>query len=243
MRMYEELADWWPLLSPPDEYVEEAAFYAAALKRNVWGPCTSVLELGSGGGNNASHLKKHFAMTLVDPSAPMREVSQALNPECEHVSGDMRTVRLPHQFDAVFIHDAVCYMTTEADLLAAMRTAFAHTRPGGAALFAPDYVKEHFEPFTDCGGTDQGDRGMRYLEWAYDPDPADSTYVVDYVLALRPAGADTIQTVHDRHIEGLFPSARWLHLLTIAGFHATALTIDHPEVETGSHIVFLGRRD
>jgi hypothetical protein len=31
------------------------------------------------------------------------------------VEGDMRTTRLGRQFDAVFVHDAVCYMTTEAD--------------------------------------------------------------------------------------------------------------------------------
>ncbi|MHC4615594.1 MAG: class I SAM-dependent methyltransferase, partial [Planctomycetota bacterium] len=53
-----------------------------------------VLELGSGGGNNASHLKKWFDMTLVDLSPHMLEVSRALNPECSHQQGDMRTVRL-----------------------------------------------------------------------------------------------------------------------------------------------------
>ena len=50
----------------------------------------------------------------------------------------MRTLRLQRQFDAVLVHDAVAYMTTRADLAALVAaTAFAHTRPGGAALFAP----------------------------------------------------------------------------------------------------------
>ena len=103
-------------------------------------PPRTVLELGSGGGNNASHLKARFDMVLVEPSAGMRAVSRALNPECEHIDGDMRTVRLGRQFDAVFVHDAVCYMTTESDLRLAIETAFVHCRPGGVALFAPDFV-------------------------------------------------------------------------------------------------------
>ncbi len=98
-------------------------------------PPRTVLELGSGGGNSAYHLKSRFEMTLVDLSPNMLAVSRALNPECEHVQGDIRTVRLGRTFDAVFVHDAICHMTTESDLRAALKTAFVHCRPGGAALF------------------------------------------------------------------------------------------------------------
>ena len=38
-----------------------------------------------------------------------------------------------NSFDAVFVHDAVVYMTTEADLALAIKTAFVHCRPGGIA--------------------------------------------------------------------------------------------------------------
>ena len=82
-------------------------------------------------------------MVLVEPSAGMRSVSRRLNPECEHIDADMRSLRLAREFDAVFVHDAVCYMTTEADLRMAMQTAFVHCRAGGVALFAPDYVREN----------------------------------------------------------------------------------------------------
>ena len=64
----------------------------------------------------------------------------------------MRTVRLGRQFDAVFVQDTICYMASEADLGPALETAFLHTRPGGAALFAPDHVRETFRPSTDQGG-------------------------------------------------------------------------------------------
>src|SRR4051812_6808317 len=93
-KLYTDLADWWPLMSAPEDYAEEASYFARVLCEAVDPPPAAVLELGPGGGNNASHLKKHFAMTLVDRSPKMLAVSQQLNPDCEHVEGDMRRVRL-----------------------------------------------------------------------------------------------------------------------------------------------------
>jgi len=114
-RLYSDLASWWPLISAPEEYVEEAAS-AASLLRTANPPTRTVLELGSGGGNNAFHLKREFEMTLVDLSDEMLAVSRQLNPECNHLQGDMRKVRLGRSFDAVFVHDAIDYMITEVDL-------------------------------------------------------------------------------------------------------------------------------
>ena len=85
-RLYGELASWWPLISPPEEYAEEAAF-AASLLRTANPPTRTVLELGSGGGNNAFHLKNEFEMTLVDLSDEMLTVSRQLNPDCDHLAG------------------------------------------------------------------------------------------------------------------------------------------------------------
>src|SRR5215203_7030022 len=114
--MYGELAGWWPLLSAPAVYAEEAEIYRGLLAGAGDRPPETVLELGSGGGNNASHLKAHFELTLVDRSPQMLELSRPLNPDCRHVVGDMRNVRLGETFDGVFVHDAVAYITTEADL-------------------------------------------------------------------------------------------------------------------------------
>jgi len=240
-RLYRELADWWPLLSTPADYAEEAAFYQRTLLDACQRPCETLLELGSGGGNNASHLKARFRLTLVDPAPGMLAVSRALNPECEHVEGDMRTVRLNRQFDAVFIHDAICYMTTERDVRRAIETAWVHCKPGGAALFAPDHVRENFAAASDHGGHDGADRGLRYLEWMWDPDPADNTYVVDYAYLLRePDGR--VHVEHDRHEEGLFPREDWLRVIRDVGFEPTVVPFDHSELEAGRYIVFVCRR-
>lgn len=230
MRLYDEFADWWPLLSTPADYAEEAAFYARTLSDACDAPPRRVLELGSGGGNNAVHMKRVFDVTLSDRSRGMLDVSRALNPECEHVEGDMRDLRLDRTFDGVFIHDAIGYLTTRTDVAAALETAFVHCRPGGAVVVAPDFVRETFRPGTDCGGHDGSDRSLRYLEWTWDPDPADDTYTVDYVYALRDAGGD-LRIERDRHVEGLFARAAWLDMLGAAGFDATRIAFTHAEVD------------
>ena len=240
-KLYSELAEWWPVLSAPADYEEEADFYAARLVAACARPPQHVLELGSGGGNNASHLKKHFRMTLVDPSAGMLAVSRALNPDLEHVQGDMRTVRLGREFDAVFVHDAVVYMTTEADVRRAIETARVHCRVGGAVLIAPDHVRETFRESTDHGGHDGPEKALRYLEWTWDPDPTDNTYTVDYVYLLRSLDG-SIRVEHDRHVEGLFSRQDWLNWLKEAGFDARSIPFDHSELESGTYEVFVATK-
>jgi SAM-dependent methyltransferase len=222
-RLYQDLAAWWPLISPPEEYAEEAAFAARVLGQAPR-PVHEVLELGSGGGHCASHLRSRYAMTLVDSSPQMLDVSRQLNPGCRHVAGDMRTIRLGRAFDAVFVHDAVDYMISEADLHRVMETAFAHCRPGGIALFVPDHIAETFEPGTGHGGADgPGGRGARYLEWAWDPDPADTWTQTEYAFLLRdPSGS--VQAVYETHRLGLFGRGTWLRLLEETGFSARAVT-------------------
>src|SRR5690349_10094450 len=56
-RLYGDLAAWWPLMSAPEEYVEEAELYTRALLEAAVTPPGTLLEIGSGGGNNASHMK------------------------------------------------------------------------------------------------------------------------------------------------------------------------------------------
>ena len=188
MRLYTDLAPWWPLLSAPEDYEEEAAIYANLIIEHSARPPDTVLELGSGGGNNASHMKARFKMTLVDRSDGMLEVSRRLNPDCEHFQGDMRTVRLNREFDAVFVQDAVCYMTTEADLRNAIETAAVHCAPRGVVLFAPDFIRENFRTGTDHGGHDGTGRALRYLEWVHDPDPSDDEYEVEYAYLMLEDG-------------------------------------------------------
>lgn len=221
MKMYAALARWWPLLSPPSHYVEEAADILPYLLAATDPAPRTMLELGCGGGSLAWHLKHHFTMTLTDVSPDMLAVSRAANPACEHLEGDMRTLDLGRTFDLVFLHDAVMYMTTPADLRAALATAARHCRTGGAVFILPDCVLETYEPETSHGGEDMPDgRGLRYLEWTWDPDPGDTVYAEHYAFMLRDADG-TVRVEYDQHAFGVFPRASWLAWLDEAGFDAS----------------------
>src|SRR6202171_2032840 len=224
MKLYSELAEWWPIFSAPEEYQDEAAFFARVLTESCDPAPRRVLELGSGGGNNASHLKARFTMTLVDMSSQMLAVSKALNPECEHLEGDIRTLRLGRRFDAVFVHDAICHMTTEADLRSVMDTPFEHLRPGGVALFAPDFVRETFVEYTDHGGNDTDRGSVRYVQWTNDPDTSDTTYLVDFAILIRDRQGQ-MRVEHERHTYGLFARARWLRLMRQVGFELNKIDV------------------
>jgi hypothetical protein len=149
-------------------------------------------------------------------SAQLLRESQLINPECEHLVGDMRSLRLGRLFDAVVIHDAVAYLTSIDELRAAMATAYAHLRPGGVALLCPDYLRESFAPGTEHGGHDEGSRGLRYLAWTWGPDPSDTTYVVDFAYLLREGMR--VRAEHDRHVLGLFARGEWRTALRDTGF-------------------------
>lgn len=236
MKMYREFASWWPLLSPPRHYVEEAADLLPVLTQIADGPAKTLLELGCGGGSLASHLKAHFQLTLTDVSPEMLEQSRAVNPECEHLLGDMRTIDVGREFDLVFIHDAIMYAVDEASVKAAIATAARHCRTGGGVVIVPDCVSETFEPGESAEGEDGDDgRGLRYLEWKWDPDPNDNTFEVAYSFLMRePDGSMSVEM--DRHPEGLFPRATWLAWLDEAGFTATS------RMDPWDRDVFSGRK-
>jgi ubiquinone/menaquinone biosynthesis C-methylase UbiE len=161
-QLYNELASWFHLMTSPEDYGEEAAFYQHVICNSSRIPVNRVLELGSGGGNNASHMKASFRLTLTDLSEDMLAISRQLNPECEHIQSDMRNFRLERQFDSVFVQDAVSHITNPEDLSLVMKSAFIHCKGGGVVLFAPDYVRETFKPSTQHGGHDSDIRSLRF---------------------------------------------------------------------------------
>lgn len=215
------MADWWQVFSPTIEYVDEAAFFGKLFKD---AGVSTLLELGSGGGNVASFLKNDFEMTLTDLSPEMLENSRRQNPDCEHFLGDMLDLRLDRTFDGVFIHDAIMYMLSEAELRSAFETAYEHCKPGGTLIVAPDCTRETFKAITRYDGNDMelpDTRSVRYIQWNTDPDPEDTKFDCDFIIALKN-GSD-LRTIVDRQTCGLFSRKTWLDLLDISGFDVKAV--------------------
>ena len=138
----------------------------------------------------------------------------------------MRSVRLGATFEAVLIHDAIMYMTSEKDLVDALTTARVHLPLEGALIVLPDCVTETFEPGVETGGHDASDgRGLRYISWSHPVAAGAVTEITDYVILLRKADG-SVEVVHDRHTCGLFPRDTWHTAFVRAGFAPPKISRD-----------------
>ena len=234
-RLYGDLAHLWPAFSPPGDYADDADHWRQALRQRLGRGRHRVLELGSGGGHTLSHLTRDFEMTAVDLSEEMLTLSRQLNPGVAHHVGDMRTIRLDQTFDAVAIHDAVCYLLSEADLRDTFATVRAHLDRGGILLLCPDYLKESFtSPRVLHWICHQSQPRFTVIEYCHDPDPDDTTIESIFFFLLEEGSGVRIE--QDRHTTGLFPSDTWLRLLDEAGFDAELLSLPGYEGGYGGHM-------
>ena len=263
MRLYNDLAWLWPIVSPPAEYIAEAAQWREIIRSRLpsvsgsgrgtaagrgrrggsgGSSLLSLLDLGCGGGHLLSHLTPDFVTEAVDLSPPMLELSRRLNPQTQHHIGDMRSIRLGRAFDVVAIHDAINYMLTEADLAAAMATAAAHLKPGGLALLAPDWLRDTFAGPKVIDWT-RSDRAVdiTFIEYIADPDPTDSVIESVFLFIINRDGRITVE--QDRHLSGLFAESVWRRLLSEAGLTAELVATEGYEGGFGETLFVCRRAD
>lgn len=232
-RFYKDLAKYWPIISPLEDYLEEGEYVAQVIKHTSPIEPQTVLDLGCGGGHDDFALKKHFQITGVDVSTDMLQLAKKLNPDVRYVKADMRTVRLKKKFDAVTIFDSINYMTTHDDLAALFETAFYHLKPGGVMITIVEETKESFvQNKTKSMVQAQNGIEVSFIENYYDPDPDDNTYEATFVFLIRDKGKLKIET--DRHTCGIFTLQTWLDLLEETGFRVSKLdfNVSDPEART-----------
>jgi SAM-dependent methyltransferase len=237
MELYGNLAKCWSLLSPRENQNEQGLLFGSIFANGVkdW---TSFLELGCGSGAMASYLPKEVSKVLVDMSPQMLAICEENNPESTCLQGDMRDLRLERVFDVVLIHDALMYLTTAAELQAAIQTASDHCRAGGLVCLVPDVTLGDFgEGNTVISGGQDGDFAVRLTEWHWDPDPNDRQSNAEFSFLIREG--DQVRTHHETHTMGLFPREEWLAFIAQAGLDLEALEIP-PGFETGA--IFIARK-
>ena len=215
-RLYTDLADWWPHLAERESHADEAHLHQSLLDEAFGARAESVLEMGSGGGLLAAHFDRDREVVLSDISREMLAQCRIHNPDRSCHQADMRTMRLGRTFSAVFLHDAVMYLTSIDDLQATFDTAAAHLDSDGVFMVLPDVVKEGFEEFCVSGGS-TGIPGAQLLEWHWDPDPTDSTYQLELSLLLKDEHGK-MEAIHESHSLGLFSSQTYVQCLRAAGF-------------------------
>jgi SAM-dependent methyltransferase len=225
-RLYTDLAWIWPILSPPEDYADEAATLVEVCRQSgVAAVRPRLLDLGAGGGHMLLHLRRDFECTAVDLSESMLENCARLVPDSRRILGDMRELRLKERFDVVLIHDAVDYMRSPADVSATLATAAAHLNPGGLLLVAPTYTRDNFID-AEVADDSSPEHGLTFFSYVHDPDPTDDEYELILIYLLRDSADRSVTVVEDRHRCGLFAEDEWLGFFAAAGFHGRLVEDD-----------------
>jgi SAM-dependent methyltransferase len=230
--LYTSHAWIWPLLSPPEDYAEESALYVELLGNLGVEDGGTILHLGSGGGSLDWWLKNEYKVTGVDISPKMVEHARGVNPENQYIVDCMRSVRLGQKFDAVIIHDAIAYMTTEEELQQCFKTAAAHLRPGGAFLCLPEGLIENFQQnFVETQTHKAKGVEVTTIMEHYDPNPLDTTCEVTFFFLVRKNGVT--ERITDVHTMGLFTLHQFARAAHSAGLATKNIEhqfsdMDHP---------------
>ena len=220
---YNDLAWTEDLLADPAEYEHEVMVYVDLIKRTAAEPPSTLLHLGSGAGGHDVIFKRHFAVTGVDLSLGMLNKARVVHPDIEYIEGDMRTLRLERQFDAVAIPDSIDYMASQDDLQQAIQTATMHLKTGGVLLV----VAKTGQTLRNNNFAYVGEKGgmhVTLLENNYINPFRPNTYEATLVYLVRNRGELTIYT--DHQVLGLFSEAMWDEVFKKAGMTMQKTTLD-----------------
>jgi SAM-dependent methyltransferase len=225
-RLYHDLCWIWPIVSPPEDYIEETEFFCRVIKKEAEIDVKNLLHLGCGGGRNDFTFQKHFDVTGVDISKEMLKLAKDLNPESAYIQGDMRSIRLGRTFDSVATLDSINYMKNEEELSQLFQTAYEHLNPGGVFLTVVEESRERFKQNRTISSThSRGKTQITFIENSFDPDPDDDHFEMTFIYLIRDEGDLDIHT--DSHIWGLFKMDTWRQVLKTTGFDVQELKFAH----------------
>jgi SAM-dependent methyltransferase len=225
-RMFDDLSWTWPIINPPEKHVSDSEVLIEILRTQSSFPAKTLLNLGSGGGNDDYTLKNAFDVTGVDYSLRMLDLARKLNPQVEYVHGDMRNMLFDKLFDSAIITESINYMLTERDLKGVYETAYIHLNPGGMLLSCLSRIKESFKnnhSVSSCHSAN--DCQITWIENHYDPDTEDTVIETTHIYLIRRLSEQRIEI--DRHVNGLFSLDTHKKILTQMGF--TLSQIEQPD--------------
>lgn len=223
-KAYTDLAWVDTIVSSPEEVEKETELYSKTIKEYSKIETRTLLHLACGAGMNDYTFKKHFKVTGVDISREMLSLARKLNPEIEYIEGDMRTVELGKNFDAVAIPDSIDYMRTKDELRKTIKTANKHLNPGGILLIVA-HPKETFQENNFVYTGKKGDIDITVFENNYITRNKETGYEAAVIYLVR--NKEKLKTYIDIHKLGLFDKKTWFSLLKEEGFEIKETKEEH----------------
>ena len=156
----------------------------------------------------------------------MLKNARKLNPQLKYRKGDMRTVRLKEQFDAIMLHDSVNYMLTRSDPKKVFCTAYVHLKPGGVLWTRIEEYNRIQQNRLKFSTRKEKISKLCLLSTTMTPTRGNlSGYIY---LSYRKNKRLEICT--DRHIRGIFKLATWFLVIRKAGFKVKQQRFEHSTI-------------
>lgn len=135
--MYDKSAGWYDAFYRDKDYEGEAR-RIAELVRQRHPAAMTLLDVACGTGRHLEYLAPTFRCTGVDLEARMLSVARPRVPEVSLVVGDMTTLDLGGQFDAVLcLFSSIGYVRTLDGLQRALAAMARQLAPGGVLVVEP----------------------------------------------------------------------------------------------------------
>jgi len=138
-------AEAYDLFYQDKDYEAECDLIEEIFRRHAGDQISSVLDLGCGTGNHAIPLAhRGYMVTGADKSSEMVKYAKSklqsqtsqLQFHPQFLEGDVRSLKLNRQFDAILMMFAVLgYQLTNPDLSSTLTTVRQHLKPGGLFIF------------------------------------------------------------------------------------------------------------
>jgi len=207
MPVFGSYAKLYNMLYSDKDYPAEADFVHGILQKTAPGT-KKILDLGCGAGKH-DILLAHMGYRLkgIDLSAEMLSLARASSAASasrvpvDFCRGDIRTIRLDEQFDAVTsLFHVMSYQTTNNDLRASFNTAYRHLKPGGIFLFDFWYGPAVLTQRPEKREKHVRDKAITIVRNA-EPDmhPNSNTVDVRYVITTRDTTANSTETIRETH--------------------------------------------
>lgn len=217
MALYDRAAAAYDLImrgSHDKDYDREGDEVAGIIRASAPG-ARSVLDVACGNAGHLARLAKKFATAEgVELSPSMIAEANRCHPGVTVHRGDMRTFRVDRRFDAVTcLFSSIGYMTTVADLRAAVANMAAHLAPAGVLIIEGWFGPGDWEPGT-FGAESAADDDLAVARAVRSTvEGRLSKMEMHYLLAT----ADEIRHVTEVHRLGLFTPAQYRRAMSIAG--------------------------